>query len=275
MINQTMGATEWVLLLFLSFLWGASYLFIGIALKDMDVFSIVTGRVLIAALILWLLVLVTGKKIPRNPEIWISFLIMGLLNNAIPFSLIVAGQSRIAPGLALILNATTPLFTVLAAGFFLEDEKIVPRKILGVLIGFFGVAIMMGISALYETDGHVLFQLLIIGGAISYSLGGVFGRRFKKLGVDPILTATGQLTGSSLILLLIEGVHLSVSPVSIPSPGSIAAYRPSPCFPPPWPISSISEFFLPQARRIYFLSHFSSRYLQHCSGLFFSTSPSE
>lgn len=126
---------------------------------------------------------------------------MGLLNNLIPFSLIVWGQTHIASGLASILNATTPLFGVVVAHLLTDDEKMTANKLTGVLIGFVGVAVMIGPAVLGGLGSNVLAQFAVLGAAFSYSLAGVFARRFKRMGVAPLLTATGQVSASSMMLV--------------------------------------------------------------------------
>lgn len=112
-----MGVSEWLLLVTLSVLWGGSFFFVEIALKDLPPLTIVLGRVSLAAIALTTFVLLSGKQIPVSANLWGKFLVMGALNNLIPFSLIVWGQTHINSSLAAILNATTPLFTVLIAHF--------------------------------------------------------------------------------------------------------------------------------------------------------------
>jgi drug/metabolite transporter (DMT)-like permease len=136
---------------------------------------------------------------PGDPTLWRDFLIMGLLNNAIPFSLIFWGQKEIASGLASILNATTPLFTVLVANAFTRDEKATWQKLAGVALGILGVALMIGLDAASGLGSHVLSELAVLAAAISYAFAGVFGRRFR--GRPPLVVAAGQLTGSSALIL--------------------------------------------------------------------------
>jgi drug/metabolite transporter (DMT)-like permease len=126
---------------------------------------------------------------------------MGLLNNALPFTLIVWGQHRIASGLAAILNAMTPLFTAVVAHLFTADEKLTPAKIIGVLSGICGVIAMIGPMALMGIGTETLAELACLGAALSYAFAGVFGRRFRRLGVTPLATATGQVTASAVTLL--------------------------------------------------------------------------
>ena len=201
MINQRMGARDWAMLLLLSFLWGGSFFFISVAVSELPPFTLVTMRVGLAAVTLWLVLLVSGYPIPKSPEVWRAFMMMGLLGNALPFSLIAWGQTHIGAGLASIINATTPIFTILIAGAFLSDEHITPRKMLGVTAGLAGVIVLIGPSALLELGTNTMAQLAVIGAAVSYSSATVFGRRFKAMGISPLDTAVGQVTASTIILL--------------------------------------------------------------------------
>lgn len=201
MINQRMGARDWAMLLLLSFLWGGSFFFISVAVSELPPFTLVTMRVGLAAVTLWLVLLVSGYPIPKSPEVWRAFVMMGLLGNALPFSLIAWGQTHIGAGLASIINATTPIFTILIAGASLSDEHITPRKMLGVTAGLAGVIALIGPSALLELGTNTMAQLAVIGAAVSYSCATVFGRRFKAMGISPLDTAVGQVTASTIILL--------------------------------------------------------------------------
>ncbi|MCB9959301.1 MAG: DMT family transporter [Rhodospirillaceae bacterium] len=198
--NRPMGALDWATLIALSLLWGGSFFFNQVAVADIPVFSVVVGRVALAAAILHAVVRLAGLAMPTDPKIWLAFLGMGLFNNAIPFSLIVWGQTQIGSGLASILNATTPLFTVLVAHRFTADEKITPARLAGVLVGLIGVAVMLGIDALGTLGASLAAQLACLAAALSYAAAGVFGRRFRTLGVSPLATATGQVTASSVLL---------------------------------------------------------------------------
>jgi len=174
-----MDAFDWVMLITLATVWGGSFLFNAILVAELPVITIVAIRVTVAALALWGFVRVTGRKIPTSPQVWGALLILGVLNNAIPFSLIVQGQTQITSGLASILNATTPLFTIL---------------------GFSGVILMVGPEALSGLGDDFWAQLCALGAALSYGFASVFGRRFRELRVDPVMVATGQVTMSSLVL---------------------------------------------------------------------------
>lgn len=195
------AGSVWAMLIALSLLWGGSFLFVGIAVRDLPPFTIVVLRVGLAALALWALLALAGGRMPRGATVWTAFLAMGLLNNAIPFALIVWGQTQIASGLAAILNATTPIFTVLVAHVLTSDERLSAAKGLGVVLGFLGAAIMIGGAALGGLGTAVWAQIAILGAALSYAFAGVYGRRFKAMGVTPLATAAGQVTGSTLLLL--------------------------------------------------------------------------
>lgn len=212
-----MGRLDWSLLLALSLLWGGSFLFVGIAVKGLPPFTIVLLRVAIAALALNIVLRAIGVPLPRDGASWRAFLGMGLLNNAIPFSLIVWGQTHIASGLAAILNATTPLFTVLVAHWLTADDRLTRSRVLGLLIGFAGIVVLIGPEALRGLGGDVLAQCAVLGAACSYAFAGVFGRRFKRMGIPPLATAAGQVTASSLLLLPL--VLLLDRPWTLPLPG--------------------------------------------------------
>lgn len=219
----TMGAGEWLMLLTLSLLWGGSFFFVEIAVETLPTFTIVLLRVGIAATALWIFVLATGGRIPTSGRLWAAFFAMGLLNNAIPFGLIVWGQQSIASGLASILNATTPLFGVIVAGVLLSDERFSLRKLAGVTFGVIGVAVMIGVDALSGLASDIIPQIAILGAALSYAFAGVFGRRFKRLGVAPTITAAGQVTASTLLLIPVTLVVDRPWTLASPSPKVWAA----------------------------------------------------
>ena len=199
-IKTSMGTHEWLMLITLSVLWGGSFFFVGVVVAELPTLTIVALRVGLAAVTLWGIALMMGLRPPRNIRVWLAFVGMGLLNNVIPFSLIVWGQAHIASGLASILNATTPFFTVIVAGLLLTDEKVTPMKLTGVIVGFAGLVVMFGSTAA-GAESNLLAQIAVLGAALSYAFAGVFGRRFKQMNIDPILTATGQITASALILI--------------------------------------------------------------------------
>ena len=208
------------MLLGLSVIWGSSFFLIAVAVAELPPFTIVVLRVSLAAVVLWAVAAVRGMAIPRSPKAWRALLVMGAMNNAIPFTLITYGEKEIASGLAGMLIATTPLFTVLTAGVFLADEQITAKKIVGVVIGMAGVAVMIGPAALQGMGGGTMGQLAVLGGAASYASAGVYGRRFKDMGISPIVVTAGQATTAALMLIPLS---LAVDrPFSLPFPSPAA-----------------------------------------------------
>jgi len=194
-IRTTMSATDWLLLVTLSVLWGGSFFFAKIAILELPPLTVALGRVAIAAAILLALARATGAVLPTNLAAWRPYLLMGLINNVIPFGLIFWGQTHIPSGLAAILNATTPLFTVLVAHWATIDEKLTVARLAGVVAGLAGVVVMIGPDMLRELGANVFAQLACLGAAISYAFAGVYGRRFRA---EPALrVAAAQLAARS------------------------------------------------------------------------------
>lgn len=217
-INRRMTMGEWGLLFTLSVLWGGSFFFNGVAVSQLPTLTIVVARVVMAAVILWGVVLLgPHRPIPHGWRLWRTFLVMGLLNNAVPFSLIVWGQSQITAGVASILNAATPLLTVVVAHMATTDEPITAARFMGVLLGIAGVVVVIGADALASLGVQTVAQLACLAAALSYAFAGVFGRRFRGMGVSPLVTATGQVTASSVILIPI--MLVVDQPWQLPSPG--------------------------------------------------------
>jgi drug/metabolite transporter (DMT)-like permease len=216
---QSMGAREWVLLLILSALWGCSFFYFKILVAELPPFTVVLGRVGLAALLLNAYLFVRRDPLPRSPRLWGSFLVMGMLNNVIPFTLIAWGETHISSGLASILNATTPLFTVLVAHACTSSEKLNWSKGIGVLFGFLGVAVLIGPTAGAGIQGgDTAGALACLAAAFAYAIAGIYGRRFR--GLAPLKVATGQISGSTL--LLIPLACLSDKPWTLPMPSNHA-----------------------------------------------------
>lgn len=222
-IQKTMTASDWALLALLSIVWGGSFLFVGVAVRELPPLTIVALRVVTAASALLLTLRLMGVDLPRTRQVWAAFLGMSILNNVIPFTLIVWGQSHIASGLASILNATTPLFTVIVAHYLTDDERLTGQRFAGVIVGFAGVAVMIGAAAFASLDASILAQLAVLGAALSYGFSGVFGRRFKTMGIPPLATAAGQVTVSSAILLPAALIVDRPWTLAMPSTGAIVS----------------------------------------------------
>jgi drug/metabolite transporter (DMT)-like permease len=196
---KSMGPFEWLLLVTLSVLWGGSFFFSKIALYELPPFTVVLARVSIAAVVLNFVVIATGHRMPFSLKIWGLFFVMGVLNNLIPFSLIFWGQTRISSSLASILNAATPIWTVLLAHFLTKDEKLTPSRLLGAILGFSGVVVMIGPDALTGLGSNVLAQMAVIGATVSYAFAGIFGKRFKE--IPPYIIASGQITCTTIMMI--------------------------------------------------------------------------
>jgi len=220
---QSMTGREWALVLSLSVLWCGSFFFNGVAVRELPTFTVVVARVALGALALWAILRARGERMPRGCGVWSAFLAMGLLNNVLPFSLIVWGQAHVASGGASILNATTPLFGVLVAHMLTADEKLTRGRLVGVLAGFGGVAVLVG-GAGFAGAGVALWgQIACLGGALAYAFAAVFGRRFRRMGLSPLQIATGQTAAASGVLVpLMLAVDRPWS-LALPGPETLAA----------------------------------------------------
>ena len=198
--TPTIDLTSGLLLLALATVWGGSFFFAEIALREVPPLTIALHRIVWAVPVLFLIVLWKGIKIPTSARVWVCYLVMGALNNAIPFSLIFWGQTSIGSGLASILNGTTAVFGAVVAGLLLADEPLTKRKILGALFGVFGVAVIMGPEALSQFSLQNLGQLAVMGAALSYAFAGVWGKT-KLSNHPPLMNAFGMLVGSTIIML--------------------------------------------------------------------------
>ena len=200
-IRTLMNRSDWLILGTLAIIWGGAFFFIGVAVRHVPPLTYVLLRLSIAAAAMW-----TYLKLRRQPlglprEVSGAILLLALLNNALPFTLFGWGQTHIASGLASILNATTPIWGVVVAHFLTADERMSPRKIVGVLLGFGGVATMIGPAILSNLGTDGLAQLACVTASLSYALAAVWARRFRRLGVSPLSVTTGQLTAGALMML--------------------------------------------------------------------------
>jgi drug/metabolite transporter (DMT)-like permease len=193
------GASAWALLFVLGLLWGGSFFFARIAVAEVPPFTLVFFRLFLAALALHIFLRGRFGTYTLLREHWRAFAIMGLINNAIPHTLIFFGQTEIGAGLAAILNATTPIFTVLIANRFTEDEKLSTAKIVGCLLGLAGTIVLIGPGVFTSTAAPLWALILPILAALSYGFAGTYGKRFR--GLPAPVTAAGQMTASSIIML--------------------------------------------------------------------------
>jgi len=187
-------------LLALGCIWGGSFAANRLALDEVGVFSVVAFRVAGGMLVLWIYIRARGFVVPRGARIWAAFMVLGLLNNVVPFSLIVWGQRHIDSGLASIINASTAIFGVALAALVFRDEPLTGRRSLGVGLGFCGVVTAIGYGALAQIDITSLAQLAVLGSSLSYACAGAFGRAMLR-GVAPQVTAAAMLSCSSLVMV--------------------------------------------------------------------------
>jgi drug/metabolite transporter (DMT)-like permease len=192
-----MGAGEWGLLIILSVLWGASFLFMGILVKELPPLTISASRLTIASLLIGILASKRPKDLP-----WRELLILGVLNNTIPYALILWGQRYVSSSVASIINSTSPFFTSIFAHFLTDDEKINKFSMMGISLGFSGVLAMA-----WDLQGSLIGELAIITAVICYSYATVYGRRFYSMGLSPLDIAFGQLStaaATSIPLAILE-----------------------------------------------------------------------
>jgi drug/metabolite transporter (DMT)-like permease len=195
--NHVMGRAEWLLLIGLSVLWGGSFFFAKVALREMPPLTFVLGRVGIAAVILLLAAKLGGASAREEGTPWRQFFVMGALNNVLPFALLTWALTLIPSGLGAILNAGTPLFTMLLAHVLTTDECATGNRIFGILLGLGGVALLVGLDAASGLGRHLLADLAAVGATISYACAGIYGRRFRRL--PPLRVAAGQLAASTVM----------------------------------------------------------------------------
>ncbi len=199
-MQKTIPARTWGEIILLSVIWGGSFLAFNLALREIGVFTTVAFRIAGGAVILVGYIAFRRMALPKSPRIWGAFMVMGALNNIIPFSLIAWGQLNISVGLASILNASTAIFGVVLAALVFADERLSPRKLFGVLLGFLGVATAIGLSSLLEFNITSLSQLAMIGAALSYAFAGVWARKTLH-GIKPQVAATGMTICSTVVIV--------------------------------------------------------------------------
>lgn len=218
-----MSARVWGLLLFLSVLWGGSFLFVGIAVAELPPVTLVFVRVVVAAAVLAAALRAGGLVFPTDRASLVDLTVMGILNNVVPFVLIVWAQKTVPAGLASIFNATTPIFAVVLT-HLLTDEKATATKLAGVVLGLVGVAVLVGFDRLDGFDGALAAKAALLGAALAYGLSSVWARRLR--GRPAMVTATGQLVASSALLLpimLVVDAPWTLAPPSWPVVAAVAA----------------------------------------------------
>jgi drug/metabolite transporter (DMT)-like permease len=221
--QRAMTAREWGLLALLSLLWGGSFFLIGVAIKELPPLTLVTLRVGIAAALLWASAPFIGVALPRSAKAVATVAVLGFGNCALPFALIAWGQTHLPSGLASILNAATPLFSVLAAHVLTAEEKLSGLKVFGTVAGLTGVAWLIGPDLLTGAGANLWAELAVLAAALAYALSAIFGRRVRALGLRPVDVATGQLTAATLYLAPLALVIDRPWTLLAPSAATIAA----------------------------------------------------
>ena len=219
MINIVMTRGDWAILLVLALIWGAAFFFIHVAVAHVAPLTYVWLRLSIAAVGLLAWMRWKGEKLSLPLPLWGAILLLALLNNVVPFALFGWAQQHIASGLASILNATTPIWGVVVAHIATSDEKITPAKLIGVVVGFVGVATMIGPDLLTSGES-IVPQLACIAASLCYALAGVWARRFRPMGLKPLKVATAQLLVGALVM---TPVSLTVAEPWIGGSPSLAA----------------------------------------------------
>lgn len=215
-----MSRTQWLLLLALSVLWGTSFFFVGVAVTELPAFTIVLARVGIAAALLMPAIIALGYRLPATLGGWMPFFVMGFLNNVLPFVFFVSGQRTVASGLASILNAATPLFTLLIMHAF-GGERMRAHKLAGVLLGVLGVAVLVGEAASHPAASSLGGMLLCLCGALSYGFAALWGRRLRA--TPPLVAAACQLLAATVIVGALAAVIDQPWRLPVPSPRTLAA----------------------------------------------------
>lgn len=222
-ISLAMRPVHWLALAGLSVLWGGSFFFVEIALRELPTITIVALRVSLAAFALLAWLALRRVRMPRDRGTWLTFAIMALLNNALPFLCLVWAQTSLTAGLASILNATTPLFGLVVAHFLTRDEPLSGPRAAGVVIGCIGVALLVGPAAMAGGSLKLVAMGACITAALSYAFASVFGRRFAATGLDPVTVAAGQLCASSMLLWPLAAIVDAPWTLTLPSGGTLAA----------------------------------------------------
>lgn len=215
---KVMDGQDWGLLILLSILWGGAYFFAGVAVQELPPLTVVLARVSLAVVVLLPIFWYFGHSLPKSFSDWLPYMVMGLLNNVLPFSLIFFGQTHITVGLSSIINAMTPLFTVLVMASF-QEELLSVNRIIGVLLGVLGVAILHGFDGPIDAS-QTLGIVLCLSAALSYGFAALWGRRYL-IGVPPIKSATCQLMCSTLIMILVVSFMDKPWTLSMPSQNAV------------------------------------------------------
>ena len=194
-----MKSKDWLMIFCLGGLWGSSFFFVELLLETLSPFLIVYLRITLAAILLLFILLIKQVKVAFNASLIFNLFIMAMLNNVLPFLLIAYGQQSVTGGLASILNANTSLLTILIAPLLIPSEKLSFNRVGGAIIGVCGVIVAVGYENIFQIYENNLGKYLILLATLSYALASVWAK-LRLDGVPALISATGMLTGSAIIL---------------------------------------------------------------------------
>ncbi len=212
---------DWVGLIALTLLWGTSFALNEMALRSISPAMLVAGRVLIAAVVLFVVMRASGASLPGSPRTWLPLLVMALLGNFLPFQLVAAAQRHIDSSVAGVLMAVVPLFVLTLAHFFVPGSRLTPYRLAGFVAGFFGVVFVIGPDALVGLSGNAALwgAIAVLAAALSYAINSIYARRIGAR--DPLQLAAGTTLIAGL--LCIPGAALELPTIALPTIGAVAA----------------------------------------------------
>jgi drug/metabolite transporter (DMT)-like permease len=212
--NLRLGVTEYGLIALQSMLWGSTFFFVAIVRDGMPPITMTAVRLVPACIVLLCVIAWLKQRLPATVSEWVKIVVFSAFNNVVPFILITFAQREVTGGMAAVFNATAPLFTVFLAAIFIAEEKLSWPRVLGILVGIVGVAVLIGINPA-ATTGSIGARLLLIAAACCYAIGNVFARVLLP-GYQPFALATAQMIGSLLLATVLS--LLFEQPWTIPSP---------------------------------------------------------
>ncbi|MEQ1647446.1 MAG: DMT family transporter, partial [Hyphomicrobiaceae bacterium] len=217
--GPTLGPIEYGLIGLQSMLWGSMFFFIGLAKSEIPPWTMSALRLGAAVLVLTVVALFLGVRLPASLAMWSRFLILSFFNNALPFWFIARGQQEVTGGIASIFNATAPLFTIVLAHFALADERLSWRRVFGVLIGLGGIGVLTGLGGSVGSSGA---QLQLLAAAACYAIGNVYGRKFL-IGFHPVSMAVSQMLCACFITLTASALFEQPWTIEMPSSKALFA----------------------------------------------------
>jgi drug/metabolite transporter (DMT)-like permease len=203
-----------VVLLALASIWGASFLFIKLGVEDLEPAVVVLGRLLVGVAVLVPVVVVRGAM-PDVRAMWVPFVVLGTLNNAVPYWLLAFAETRIDSGLAAIIQAAAPILTVVLATRIDPSQRVRGVRLVGVGLGFVGVALLVGV----QEGGQLVGAIAVLGTATCYAVSVLYAGRAVR-SFAPLEVTIGQLAVGAL---LVAPVGLTQLPSEPPPAKAVAA----------------------------------------------------